>query len=1844
MRIINALSILIVFTFNSLQSATTDNDAGTHHAAVISSTSEKLTIGFNIQDLPAAISTQAALDQPGADREREDSDLYVIPDEGFINEYGKPVLPAISRFVVVPPRAGLELVVIADEPQRIRGANPVAICREDALKPEGFEQLVEWNGIYPPVIAEMSDPIVIRGVRLVEVTIYPLRYDPVSKEYLHYPHIETDIRFTNDEPINPARVPIRRNRSREFLKFINALAINGDEVGRDDPDRDTEPEYVGHYLIVSHERCLEFAVPFIEWRRKAGYKVDILNVPSNIAQSQHERTKDMIEDLYESYLENGIDPFDNILLIGDRIRYSYAGQANWILQTFRGNSTWGGDNHADYQFATLEGNDDFPDAGYSRWHTGNEPLMELSVGRTLGYEAEPFMDDVSWFTRGGNYSQHWGNGPFFAWHPSIPTNARWGEEVLQQLGFDEVYFYEWFDHDRQGNRIGPVIEEWLNEGLNVMLGRAENYYWQGTPAGNGNFDQGVEDNVVFPINIAHSGHAEWCAEVMTRYGSGEHLKGPVAMTWGWGAPQYTAPITACWLEMVNAFMFKDMPLGWARAYAITVIENYFAGGGQIDQYLLCNRTEFDCYGDPGIKPWIGVPRVLDFVFPESITPQARLVEVRVFDPEEDQNVEGAQVTIYAPGNIPDDMDDYAGIDETFKEVKWTDADGIARFVFGEDVEFEPGTMYATVTGRDIRPLFGEIEIAEPETAIELAGYALTQVDGNGDDDVNPGEVFLLELTAQHLGEGDPLEGVTAVVISASPWIEVDENEVSFGDIEAGAEAESDGEIRLHISPACPDGASRPITRPDVIIEFSSGESNWRSAFKLNPVAPNFVVREVVGSDIINYEVGDFDIDVENVGSQDSPPVSAELIPLGMGISVVRETGLYPQIPAGGHSRVAEGNEFLISGNTIVVPGSRTDMMAVFRSEDGFVDTAYFDLQVMEERENAPTGPDGYGYICFDDTDADWDMAPEFDWIEISLAEDDRDFDGIQIDYELDSPYDIGEAFVIELGFTTTFYGYDYTSITVSNNGFIAMGEQPRMVNFQNWPLDHAIGGGVGMIAPLWDDISLRNEHSGVYYYQDEEDSRFIVEWYNVRHRNRGNDDLNFQVIIYDSNVWITETGDPNILIQYKNVSNTENVRQSEGQVREGVWQYDIPFASVGISSPDGTTGINYTYNNEYPITAAVLEDERALLFATSPRFKAGDLYGQVTDHATGGPVEGVVVFTRHGFTAYTDSTGYWRINGALAEVPFDITAMKQGYNDSTEFDITVEEDDSLEIIFDLLHPEFTPTVWELTAMLDPELETELGFTLTNTGNGPMDWKVERRLLGDANAPPWQYRRSFNVGQAVDDDHMEGVVFVDEHFWVVGGSDSTHMIYKFDRDGALVDTFPQFEHDDRRGMRDLAWDGNLIWGSVDRAIFGFDLEGELVTTFDAPFRPVTAITYDEQLDVLWIAGTTTNITAMTRAGEEIDSLDISRNDLRIYGLGYFRDDPEEAQLYIFHKERETNRQLVYKCNPLVRDTIFVAYLAPEMDASPGGIFITNTYDVYSWVFVALASAGRNAGGDRIDLWQVEARRDWFQLDIVRDENRVEADSGRIETGESFDFILNLNSTELPDTLFEGELLYYHNADSGRGHIYVALDVIGPMEPFPFSLVSPADGDTLDTTAVALAWYPSIDPNDGEEVSYRAWVNLDQDTVDFALDDTTLSVDLLELFGFNIDEPALFNWWVAAYSDPDTVPCETPFSFRYIPPSLLNDPLGGMPVEFGLRSIYPNPFNARVAITFGADVAERTLLRVFDITGRQVAVLYNDVPNVGYRRVVWNADELSSGVYMLHLESAGRVKIAKTILMR
>jgi hypothetical protein len=88
------------------------------------------------------------------------------------------------------------------------------------------------------------------------------------------------------------------------------------------------------------------------------------------------------------------------------------------------------------------------------------------------------------------------------------------------------------------------------------------------------------------------------------------------------------------------------------------------------------------------------------------------------------------------------------------------------------------------------------------------------------------------------------------------------------------------------------------------------------------------------------------------------------------------------------------------------------------------------------------------------------------------------------------------------------------------------------------------------------------------------------------------------------------------------------------------------------------------------------------------------------------------------------------------------------------------------------------------------------------------------------------------------------------------------------------------------------------------------------------------------------------------------------------------------------------------------------------------------------------------------------------------------------------------------------------------------------------------------------------------------------------------------------------------------------------------LGGTPTAYELRQNYPNPFNPSTEIQF--TVVDR--LKVFDVAGREVAVLADGVYAPGEYRVRFSPENLASGMYLYTLRVGGFTETRKMVYMR
>ncbi|MGE5353474.1 MAG: T9SS type A sorting domain-containing protein [Acidobacteriota bacterium] len=87
-----------------------------------------------------------------------------------------------------------------------------------------------------------------------------------------------------------------------------------------------------------------------------------------------------------------------------------------------------------------------------------------------------------------------------------------------------------------------------------------------------------------------------------------------------------------------------------------------------------------------------------------------------------------------------------------------------------------------------------------------------------------------------------------------------------------------------------------------------------------------------------------------------------------------------------------------------------------------------------------------------------------------------------------------------------------------------------------------------------------------------------------------------------------------------------------------------------------------------------------------------------------------------------------------------------------------------------------------------------------------------------------------------------------------------------------------------------------------------------------------------------------------------------------------------------------------------------------------------------------------------------------------------------------------------------------------------------------------------------------------------------------------------------------------------------------------------LSYELFQNYPNPFNPATQIGFRLSEKGIVELKVFDMLGREVKTLLNEVKDAGTYSVPFNAAELPSGIYIYRLKAGSEVMVRKMILLK
>ena len=217
---------------------------------------------------------------------------------------------------------------------------------------------------------------------------------------------------------------------------------------------------------------------------------------------------------------------------------------------------------------------------------------------------------------------------------------------------------------------------------------------------------------------------------------------------------------------------------------------------------------------------------------------------------------------------------------------------------------------------------------------------------------------------------------------------------------------------------------------------------------------------------------------------------------------------------------------------------------------------------------------------------------------------------------------------------------------------------------------------------------------------------------------------------------------------------------------------------------------------------------------------------------------------------------------------------------------------------------------------------------------------------------------------------------------------------------------------------------------------------------------------------------------------------------------------------------------------------------------------------------------------------------------------------------------------------------------------AVDVVGTITPSWDNTAVDADGDTPKYLFV-LANKPAEGAPDFSNPLAVVPSNADGSAGEVSLSADVIN-PILNSVGMAQNETRAFAWTVWVTDTKDTVQVSTyanatghtpifrTINLKKLTETSLED--NNLPKEFSLSQNYPNPFNPSTVINFSLPQDAQVKLTVYDMLGREVAVMVNELRSAGTYSIAVDGRSMASGIYVYRLEAGNRTFTRKMTLIK
>ena len=795
----------------------------------------------------------------------------------------------------------------------------------------------------------------------------------------------------------------------------------------------------------------------------------------------------------------------------------------------------------DHDYALLEGDDGLEDVFLGRLPVDYLPDLATVVAKTIAYEKASGIPDSNYYTKALLVGKTQESG-----QSTVMTNL-YVKEIMADYNSDFT-FVEYYNYV-----VSPtLVLEALDEGVGF-------WNYRGLE-GLDNMDpyminelSNVDELTVAVVLTANTGafyNGTSIAERLILAGTESELTGAVCSI-GLGQGTHTT-YTNCLDGGIMGHLFVEG--GWTMGAANNRGKHYLWQAYNATNSYMFEWHSLNCnlLGDSALRVYKESPKLFSTEFIANIAAGTNQFKVST-------KIDGSVFpNVWTTLNIGEEY--YTG---------YTNYSGEIFFDIPEDVE---GEGLLTVSKEGYQPQQHQLIFGVDASVLTTTGFTLYE-EGAEVDYVTPGKSYDFKVQVTNNGFAD-IPDIEGLIIPSTNGVTVTENQTYYGDIMQSESVSNTDNFQFSVEDRAYDS--------DIAftILLSNSSDSWERQITLPVQNPIIEVSDYTLSNS-NFAPGassNITTELINAGNAPFMLADATLSTVDSRITINNSTAFMGLLLSGESTNLS----FTITASEELWPGDLVPMIITI-NDDGFETESYFTIQVGEASVTDPLGPDAHNYYIFDSDDTEYEDCPVYDWIELNpeLGGAGESLPSLL----LDNGNDQQQVVTLALPFIFKFYGVDYEEITVCSNGWIAMG-QTEQTTFRNWRLPGPLGASP-MIAPFWDNLVI-GPNSNVFIAYDEVEHYFVITWDEWRNYNYGTTEETFQVILYDPEYHTSSTGDAPIKFQYKVVNNVDfQVNYDHGQ-----------FASIGIEDHTGTVGIEYTYNNQYPQAAKVLENEMALFITT----------------------------------------------------------------------------------------------------------------------------------------------------------------------------------------------------------------------------------------------------------------------------------------------------------------------------------------------------------------------------------------------------------------------------------------------------------------------------------------------------------------------------------------------------------------------------------------------------------------------------------------------------------------------